>query len=187
MSNTINNDIIKYCLHCGRLIERRSLKTSEYNQRKFCNSSCAASHNNKFTKKKEKEKIQCKNCGQDLKNKQKKYCNNKCQQEYEYKEYIQKWKNGIENGIVGQYAISKHIKRYLMEKYNCQCSKCRWNKRNQFTGNIPLEIHHKDGDYTNNDEDNLDLLCPNCHALTETYKAANKGNGRKDRKKYNIC
>lgn len=71
-----------------------------------------------------------------------------------------------------------------MEKYDCRCSQCGWNKRNQFTGNIPLEIHHKDGDHTNNDENNLDLLCPNCHSLTETYKAANKGQGRKARKKY---
>ena len=84
----------------------------------------------------------------------------------------------------GMYSVSKHIKRYLFEKYNNKCSICGWGKVNQFTGNIPLEVHHKDGDHTNNDEDNLDLLCPNCHSLTETYKAANIGYGRKDRKKY---
>ena len=33
---------------------------------------------------------------------------------------------------------------------------------------------------------NLELLCPNCHSLTATYKAANMGSGRKDRKKYSI-
>lgn len=184
MSNTINDNIDRYCLHCGKHLEINNLSISDYKRKKFCNNSCAASYNNKFTKKKEKEKIKCKNCGHDLSNRQKKYCNNKCQQEYEYKEYIQEWKNGVVNGTVGKYAISKYIKRYLMEKYNFQCSQCEWHERNQFTGNIPLEIHHKDGDYTNNEEDNLDLLCPNCHSLTETYKAANKGNGRKDRKKY---
>ena len=35
-------------------------------------------------------------------------------------------------------------------------------------------------------EDNLDLICPNCHSLTATYKGANKGNGRKDREKYSL-
>ena len=185
MSNIINDAINKYCLHCGKRLEQNNLSISDYKRKKFCNNSCAASHNNKFTKRKEKK--QCRNCGKELNNRQKKYCNNKCQQEYEYKVYIENWKSGIIDGIVGQYAISKHIKRYLMEKYNCQCSRCGWNERNQFTGNIPLEIHHNDGDYTNNDENNLDLLCPNCHSLTKTYKAANKGNGRKDRKKYNSC
>ena len=180
MNNSDYNEI--YCLQCGRIIERNGLKPSEYNKRKFCNSSCAAIYTNSRKQKKPKKK--CKNCGQILDNRQKKYCNNKCQQEYEYREYVQKWKDGIVNGVVGQYAISKYIKRYLMEKYNCKCSKCGWNERNEFTGNIPLEVHHKDGDYTNNDEDNLDLLCPNCHSLTETYKAANKGQGRKERKKY---
>lgn len=34
----------------------------------------------------------------------------------------------------------------------------------------------------NNKEENLLLLCPNCHSLTSTYKGANKGNGRPGRK-----
>ena len=43
-----------------------------------------------------------------------------------------------------------------------------------------------DGNYLNNSEDNLDLICPNCHSLTPTYKGANLGNGRKERNKYNL-
>lgn len=38
---------------------------------------------------------------------------------------------------------------------------------------IPLEVHHKDGDRLNNEEDNLALLCPNCHALTPNYRGKN--------------
>lgn len=34
---------------------------------------------------------------------------------------------------------------------------------------INLEIHHKDGDRSNNELDNLELLCPNCHSYTETF------------------
>ena len=30
-------------------------------------------------------------------------------------------------------------------------------------------------DYTNNKEENLIILCPNCHSLTKTYRGANKG------------
>ena len=31
-----------------------------------------------------------------------------------------------------------------------------------------------------NKEENLTLLCPNCHSLTPTYRGANKGNGKRD-------
>ena len=38
---------------------------------------------------------------------------------------------------------------------------------------IPLEVHHKDGDYMNSDLSNLVLLCRNCHALTDNYGSKN--------------
>lgn len=124
----------------------------------------------------------CLNCGKELNSKQNKFCSNKCQREYEYKSFIEDWKNGEEDGLKGKYGISNHIKRYLMEKNDYKCEKCGWGEKNEFTGNISLEVHHKDGNYLNNTEENLQLLCPNCHSLTETYKAHNK-KGRKDRKK----
>ena len=40
---------------------------------------------------------------------------------------------------------------------------------------IPLELHHKDGDHSNNSISNFEILCPNCHAFTENYR------GRKNR------
>jgi len=39
---------------------------------------------------------------------------------------------------------------------------------------IPLELHHKDGDRTNNTLPNIELLCPNCHALTDNYRGSKK-------------
>lgn len=47
---------------------------------------------------------------------------------------------------------------------------------NKFTNIIPLEVEHMDGNYKNNEENNLILLCPNCHSLTATYKGANLNN-----------
>lgn len=34
---------------------------------------------------------------------------------------------------------------------------------------INLEVHHIDGDRTNNTLENLQLLCPNCHSYTPTF------------------
>ena len=133
------------------------------------------------------KKGRCLNCGNEfiLYNKVNKgsFCSNKCQQEFLYKEYIKKWQNDEENGLKGEYGISRYIRRYLYEKYNNKCQKCGWGEKNEFTNSIPLEIHHIDGDYTNNKEENLQLLCPNCHSLTETHKSHNK-KGRQGRKKY---
>lgn len=84
----------------------------------------------------------------------------------------------------GKYQISNHIRHYLLEKYNYQCAKCGLGKINPFSNIIPLEIEHIDGNYLNNSESNLILLCPNCHSLTSTYKGANRGNGRKERNRY---
>ena len=44
---------------------------------------------------------------------------------------------------------------------------------------IPLEVHHIDGDRLNNTLENLQLLCPNCHALTSNFKGKNMNGDRK--------
>ena len=126
---------------------------------------------------------ECLNCNKDIPNRNK-YCCLECQKEYEYKVYIEEWKNGCKDGMRGQYQLSMHIKTYLLKKYNYKCSKCGWGEVNPYTKKIPLEIEHIDGNYKNNLEENLTVLCPNCHSLTSTYKGANLNFGRKNRSKY---
>ena len=99
------------------------------------------------------------------------------------KEYLAEWLNGNKDGLSGEYGLSKVIRRYLIEKNNYKCEKCGWGERNNFTGTIPLEVHHKDGNYKNNKIENLQVLCPNCHSLVESHKSHNK-NGRSGRRKY---
>ena len=125
----------------------------------------------------------CLNCSKQISNRNK-YCSLKCQKDYEFKLYIENWKNGKEDGMRGAYQISMHIKTYLFEKHNYKCSKCGLGEVNQYTKKIPLEIEHIDGNYKNNNEENLIVLCPNCHSLTSTYKGANINFGRKARTKY---
>ena len=130
--------------------------------------------------------MNCLNCNAPLKRKKSTYCSNQCQIDYQYKQWVTRWKNGEVSGLKGKYEISDYLKRYLREKYHNKCSRCGWCEVNPYTGHVPLEVEHIDGDYLNNKEENLDLICPNCHSLTSTYKGANRGKGRKFRAKYSL-
>jgi hypothetical protein len=103
-----------------------------------------------------------------------KYCSNKCQQEFQYLERISVWKK---TGKINKASR----RRYLIDSYGYKCFVCGisdWN-----SNPITLEVEHKDGNSENNKEENLGLICPNCHSQTSTYKAKNKGNGRHLRRK----
>ncbi len=132
------------------------------------------------------KKSKCKYCNCEIilyPERDNKFCSQKCHHEYEYHQYILRWKNNDENGIIGKFSLSNYIKRYLFEKNNNKCEKCNWSEKNRFTNKIPLQIHHIDGDSLNNKEENLQLLCPNCHSLTSNFGSRNK-NATKERSQY---
>lgn len=121
----------------------------------------------------------CLNCGGEPAEAKYKYCSNACQFEYQHKIYIRAWKEGKEIGLQRQGIVSVHIKRYLREKYGNRCCVCGWAEVNPVTGKVPLVADHIDGNWQNNLEENLRLICPNCDSLSPTYAALNKGRGRK--------
>lgn len=103
--------------------------------------------------------------------------------------YNEKYKpNGIEEKkslsdylVIGSaITISKLRNRLIKEGVKeHKCEKCG---RTEWEGEIiPLQLHHINGDRTDNRLENLQLLCPNCHALTDNYC------GKKSKKKENIC
>ena len=71
------------------------------------------------------------------------------------------------------------VKIYLKEEQGDKCSECGWNKKNPSNGICRLDIHHKDGDSTNNKPNNLKVLCQNCHSLTSTYTGLNYHKNKK--------
>jgi len=181
----------KYCLYCGKELKR--------GQKKFCCNSCAATYNNKGKKHSEETKLKiaktlsktgniikkekyCLYCGKELKSGQHQYCSIKCFQNFYHEKRLKEWKNNPEK--FSSESIPSVIKKFLLEKYNYKCQKCGWGKKNEVTGKIPLEIHHIDGDCTNNKEENLELLCPNCHSLTPNHGSLNKMSKRYKFKKY---
>ena len=70
------------------------------------------------------------------------------------------------------YQSNKLRKRLIEEKIlEEKCNRC-YNTSWMGT-KIPLELEHMNGDKFDNRLENLELLCPNCHALTPTYRGKN--------------
>jgi hypothetical protein len=75
--------------------------------------------------------------------------------------------------------VSPHLlRRFLKDYYGERCLRCGWSRRHPKTGNVPVEVEHIDGNWENSRLTNLTLLCPNCHALTPTFRGLNRGRGR---------
>jgi len=119
----------------------------------------------------------CLNCGNTATGR-KKYCNNSCQLAYQRKSKIEAWLSGeAEGGNI--YGCRDVVRNWLLDRANRQCQKCGWCEVHPITNKPPLQINHIDGDPFNHSPDNLEVLCPNCHALTESFGNLNRGRGRK--------
>src|SRR3989344_7837920 len=104
-----------------------------------------------------------------------KYCSNKCQHEYQYQSYVERWKTRKESGLMCLGLVSRHVKKYLRRKFGDKCCLCGWSEINPKLGYSPLVADHVDGNWQNNIENNLRLLCPNCDSLTPTFAALTRG------------
>ena len=74
----------------------------------------------------------------------------------------------------GSYNFTHGLKKHLLKEgikvRRCEsCGLTEWG-----SVLIPLELHHANG--VNNDHrlSNLQLLCPDCHALTDSYRDKNQ-------------
>lgn len=80
----------------------------------------------------------------------------------------------ILEGLHPQYQSNKLRIRLLKEEvFEHRCNKCK--NTEWLDEPIPLELEHIDGNSSNHKIENLELLCPNCHAKTSTYRGKNKG------------
>jgi hypothetical protein len=84
----------------------------------------------------------------------------------------------LDKGGVYGYVAPNFLARVLKEHYGELCIRCGWSSRNPKTGKVPIEVEHIDGNWENSRLNNLTLLCPNCHALTPTFRGLNRGRGR---------
>lgn len=86
-------------------------------------------------------------------------------QQYTFEEVFKK------DSVISQKGLRGYMQRYQPIPYQCSICGCDGHWQD---GIISLELHHKDGDNHNNEIENLEYRCPNCHALTETYRGKNK-------------
>lgn len=75
-----------------------------------------------------------------------------------------------------KHAISSHKLKEKLIKDGIKENKCEICGYSMWQGvKLPLELHHKDQNHFNNNFDNLQILCPNCHSIQEGNSGANVG------------
>lgn len=158
------------CLQC-----KKGFIVYPSSSQQFCNRSCATSYNN--TRKEKKPKTACKCCGQLVEKRNNKFCSAKCMGEYTNKISTEKNIKLLKEGKLpdtNRGGIKKTLIALGVPERCNVCGVSEWQGQK-----LPLILDHIDGKATNNKMENLQLLCSNCDSISPTYKAKNKGNGRK--------
>lgn len=75
-----------------------------------------------------------------------------------------------ENSFYQTYKLKNRLFKEGVKIKQCECcGLTEWNGKE-----IPLELHHINGNNRDNRIENLQILCPNCHAQTNNYRGSNK-------------
>lgn len=129
----------------------------------------------------------CLFCGADFqrrwRGKSNVFCNGTCSSEYTYQRFIGLWLEcKVSASVNRELGVSRYVKRFLRERSGDRCERCGWNQKHPVTDTVPLQVHHRTKERSMPGPDDLELLCPNCHALTETWGALNVGSGPRHRR-----
>ena len=127
-----------------------------------------------------REKKECVNCKHLYLSTQKssKYCSKECEVEYKTNKKYEYYLNHQEEYC--KIITTNFLKRHILKEQNNCCKICenenKWNGKS-----IVFVLDHINGDASNNNRENLRLVCPNCDSQLDTYKSKNKNSARKSR------
>ena len=136
---------------------------------------------------KEKKKKYCAKCGKELKPGQKKFCSSSCaasfnnhnrvlsnatKEKISLKLRTNTLTNRLRNGSGykrSYYTFKERLFRDGIKEQKCErCGITTWMGEK-----ITLQLHHIDGNKQNNNPENLQILCPNCHSQTDNFCGKN--------------
>ena len=158
------------CDNCGEQFNKKPSKI-KLSDKHFCSNKCS-SESKKVT-----INVKCDECGivvdkrpSDLKKTKngKHFCGRSCAQKYHGKTHRKEnhpnWK--------GENKTS--YRTFAFESKPKVCNSCGYDEEVRI-----LQVHYIDHDRSNNNLDNLEILCPNCHAVKhlvehETYRCKPK-------------
>lgn len=165
------------CENCGQEHD------SKYGSGRFCSQECARGFSTKKKRKEINQKVSNKLKSMYQSGELVQAFSGKTQEEFPVLKKIANDNktrsiNRIMSSNFSQLSKWEKKKRVLYEQSH-KCNKCgidEWN------GNpITLELDHKDGNNRNDDRNNLEALCPNCHSQTDTWKGKHKNNHGKQK------
>jgi len=132
------------CIVCKKLIYRRPSQIKSNNGNVFCNVNCYGI----FCRK----EIPCLVCGKLLlSGLNKKTCSRNCSNKH--RTGI-KYKIGRPNDKANTFRI---LKIKLIKERGKKCERCTYDKYEI------LQLHHKNRNRIDNNLENLEIICPNCH------------------------
>ena len=132
------------CFICGKPIYKRPLEIQKSENRVFCSTACYGISCRK--------EIPCIVCGElILSGLNKKTCSRSCSNRHRLG--IRYKINRPKDKVISQRAL----KTRLLKIRGMNCERCGYAKYEI------LQVHHKDKNSSNNDINNLELICPNCH------------------------
>lgn len=133
----------------------------------------------RFTNQKQRKKVFCNMCLENelLATNITGYCK-LCYHKSEDNKKLKKW---LETGKT-PYQKGTHIRgvirKYIYDAQDNKCAICDMN--NMWNGKeLNFVLDHIDGDASNDNRENLRLICHNCDSQLETYKSRNKNSARK--------
>ena len=71
---------------------------------------------------------------------------------------------------ISNQTLRKYLLAYNLLEYKCSECGCDGTWRGKI---LALQLHHKNGNHLDNTLTNLTFLCPNCHAVTDSFGGKN--------------